>query len=752
MLARAGGWGDVGDHHRARVPQERVPEHLREFAPAERHVVRAHVQRADALLERQERLVDLGTLQSGLAIVLVGVRAALAAGEVDEGKLAVDQRVVRVLLRLDLPRHRRGHLGDVGGVVVAPLERELKNRVRPRRFRVCARASGAPRGGSVLDEALHELHVVHLELLQSHDAHLRTRILPNDELLPPVEQVVNLAAVNLEKRHPQRQTLVVGLRQFREDLASRARGQRGHGVRLAAARLPVREAGHLAPVEDGADERVHRRSVNLVVVDVLRVHVVEQKLVLLRVLGEVHLLPGFPQRQLTRAQAGRPLVWPSRGVAIHRDDVLLIRRRLLFVQRSLAHHDSDAGLLRRSLRRRRHRRLSLLDNRKPTRQLGEPVHGRRPALVGEARRRHERFRLGIVRVGVCRFAVVVRGVDVDVAEEVVVGVVFAAVDVQQSTRGREDVAGQADSLREEVLVGGGDEQGLEVVRRRRQSSRRRGLVQRRGSDVRGGRERRDVLLRVDRLQQPEELLLVRHVRHPVLGVVLHHERRELRLCHLVEPVEVLDQSGLVEPLADSAGLRVGGLSVGLARAVGERWHDDNFLPPVSVPLAKVPLATLLLLNDREGVSLGGTLRIWRTGRANRDYRGRRRERRDGIGINARRGSRVGKRTRDPLRARGPVVAARDVQKKERKRGGKKRLVDVSSAATRNGRVASGDVGRDGIAHRSRPADSIARALSPTTTTRGLRPSRAPSCHSQRTHGGPGLGTSQRRVWTHNQCA
>ena len=603
VLARAGGWGDVGDHHRARVPQERVPEHLREFAPAERHVVRAHVQRSDALLEREERLVDLGTLESGLAIVLVGVRAALAAGEVDEGKLAVDQRMdPRVLLRLDLPRHRRGHLGHPVGVgLVAPLERELKNRVRPRRLRVCARASGAPRGGSVLDEPLDELHVVNLELLQSHDAHLLARILANDELLPPVEQVVNLAAVNLEKRHPQHQTLVVGLRQLREDLASRARGQRGHGVRLAAARLPVREAGHLAPVEDGADERVHRRSVNLVVVDILRVHVVEQKLVLLRVLGEVHLLPGFPQRQLTRAQART--LRASRGVAIHRDDVLLFRRRLPFVQRSLAHHDSDARLLRRSLRRGRHRRLSpgALFVRELG-KLGEPVHGRRPALVGEARRRHEGFRLGIVGVcGLIRrvYAERVVGVYVDVAEEVVVGVVRThAVDVQQSTRGREDVAGQADSLREEVLVGGGDEQGLKVVRALGMSSRReRGLL---GTlrDVRG-RGRRDVLLRVDRFQQPEELLLVRHVRHPVLGVVLHHERRELRLCHLVEPVEVLDQSGLVEPLADSAGLRVGGLSVGLARAVGERWHDDNFLPPVSVPLAKVPLAMLLLLNDRE---------------------------------------------------------------------------------------------------------------------------------------------------------
>ena len=81
VLARAGGWGDVGDHHRARVPQERVPEHLREFTPAERHVVRAHVQRADALLERQERLVDLGTLESGLAIVL-----AVRAGRCRRGR------------------------------------------------------------------------------------------------------------------------------------------------------------------------------------------------------------------------------------------------------------------------------------------------------------------------------------------------------------------------------------------------------------------------------------------------------------------------------------------------------------------------------------------------------------------------------------------------------------------------------------------------------------------------------------------
>ena len=50
---------------------------------------RAHVQRSDALLQRQQRLVDLRALQARLTVVIRRVRAALAAGEVDEGKLPV---------------------------------------------------------------------------------------------------------------------------------------------------------------------------------------------------------------------------------------------------------------------------------------------------------------------------------------------------------------------------------------------------------------------------------------------------------------------------------------------------------------------------------------------------------------------------------------------------------------------------------------------------------------------------------------
>jgi len=46
------------------------------------------VERADALFQREQRLVDLGALDARLAVVVERVRAALAAGEVDERQAA----------------------------------------------------------------------------------------------------------------------------------------------------------------------------------------------------------------------------------------------------------------------------------------------------------------------------------------------------------------------------------------------------------------------------------------------------------------------------------------------------------------------------------------------------------------------------------------------------------------------------------------------------------------------------------------
>ena len=54
---------DVRDHHRLRVPAERVLQHPRELRVAVRDVRRPPVdQRGDAVAERREREVDLGGL------------------------------------------------------------------------------------------------------------------------------------------------------------------------------------------------------------------------------------------------------------------------------------------------------------------------------------------------------------------------------------------------------------------------------------------------------------------------------------------------------------------------------------------------------------------------------------------------------------------------------------------------------------------------------------------------------------------
>mmetsp|Transcript_54144 Transcript_54144/g.175959 ORF Transcript_54144/g.175959 Transcript_54144/m.175959 type:complete len:398 (-) Transcript_54144:1094-2287(-) len=90
VLDGAAARGDVGDHDRAAVAtHEGVLEHLGQLRAAEGSVAVLLVKRADALLQRQEGLVDLGTVHARLAVGVHGIGAALAAGQINEGDLAV---------------------------------------------------------------------------------------------------------------------------------------------------------------------------------------------------------------------------------------------------------------------------------------------------------------------------------------------------------------------------------------------------------------------------------------------------------------------------------------------------------------------------------------------------------------------------------------------------------------------------------------------------------------------------------------
>ena len=81
---------------------EAVAEHTRQLGLAEGRVRARLVHAADALLQRQQTLVDLGALLPVVAPVVLRVDAALAARQVDEGHAHRLGRRIRSQTRVDL--------------------------------------------------------------------------------------------------------------------------------------------------------------------------------------------------------------------------------------------------------------------------------------------------------------------------------------------------------------------------------------------------------------------------------------------------------------------------------------------------------------------------------------------------------------------------------------------------------------------------------------------------------------------------
>mmetsp|Transcript_37025 Transcript_37025/g.70994 ORF Transcript_37025/g.70994 Transcript_37025/m.70994 type:complete len:279 (-) Transcript_37025:1193-2029(-) len=248
VLARARGRGDVGNHDGAAVPLERVPQHLGELAAAEGHVARLGVQRTNALLQRQEGLVDLRPLHARLAVVVRRVRAALAPREVDEGELAPEAALERLRL---VAQVARGNLLGAAARARGLLEHQLQDGVRAGRVAVGARAARAARRRPQLNQLLHLLQAEHLVLLQSHDAHVLAAVLAHRQLLAALQQIEDFASVDFKEAQPQVQVFVLRLLELLNKVAAGADGQGVHGVRFAAPRLPVRKARRLRLAEYG---------------------------------------------------------------------------------------------------------------------------------------------------------------------------------------------------------------------------------------------------------------------------------------------------------------------------------------------------------------------------------------------------------------------------------------------------------------------------------------------------------------------
>jgi len=144
------------------------------------------VKSTDALLECQQRLIDLSAVHLCLLVSVHGVCAALAAGEIDERYLAI---------RLH-PLRRAVH------------QLHLEYGVRAGGLRVGARLSRGACQQPVTDGGHDILHGLDGLLSQADDVHLLLVILSADQLLAFVKEIVEFPAINLVEGQVELQVLV----------------------------------------------------------------------------------------------------------------------------------------------------------------------------------------------------------------------------------------------------------------------------------------------------------------------------------------------------------------------------------------------------------------------------------------------------------------------------------------------------------------------------------------------------------------
>uniref|UniRef100_A0A7S3CME7 Uncharacterized protein n=1 Tax=Strombidium rassoulzadegani TaxID=1082188 RepID=A0A7S3CME7_9SPIT len=201
------------------------------------------VKGANTLLEAQKRLVDFGALGLPVLVIALAVLGALTASQVDEEELAA--LLHALLLDLDLS----DGVGATRGVV------GLRGVRRPHLV-------------TLLYQLKNLVVVVHELLSQPRDLDSVVFVLAQAQLLMVVEQIVELAAVDLVHGDGDSEISLMILPVVDapfEQVFNRYALDAVHGVGLARARLPVSEDGHHALVEDEVEYGAHLEEVELLV-------------------------------------------------------------------------------------------------------------------------------------------------------------------------------------------------------------------------------------------------------------------------------------------------------------------------------------------------------------------------------------------------------------------------------------------------------------------------------------------------------
>ena len=152
----------------------------------------AHVERADALLERKQRLVDLSAFEPPILVGAVErIRAAFGAGEVDKREAA------------DL-------WSELLTPTLAAVQRELQHRVRPRRVGIGRRRGGHACTRRELEKLVKVGEAGDWLEGEADDVHLLLPILAHAQLLPLPQKIEHLAAVDLVAGDTKPKRIVLG--------------------------------------------------------------------------------------------------------------------------------------------------------------------------------------------------------------------------------------------------------------------------------------------------------------------------------------------------------------------------------------------------------------------------------------------------------------------------------------------------------------------------------------------------------------
>ena len=100
MFTTAGRRGDICDHGCLTVANEGVFKDLSKLAASEGRMILLLIQCSNALLQRQERLVNLSAVQSCLPVLVNCICSALTSSQINEAHLA--EVAIRFSLRAKL--------------------------------------------------------------------------------------------------------------------------------------------------------------------------------------------------------------------------------------------------------------------------------------------------------------------------------------------------------------------------------------------------------------------------------------------------------------------------------------------------------------------------------------------------------------------------------------------------------------------------------------------------------------------------